>query len=390
MKKVFFFLSLYVCGIINALPLAPFVSQGTAFFDSSESKMLTITASDRSHMFWKNFSIAEDEVVRIVQPSSDSILVIQVESDLPSSIMGNLVANGHLCVINSNGITIGARGTVNANDFLATTLSVCPCSFLEQQDEISFRGESTAMIVNKGRIKAETNNVFLIAYQIENHGAIDATSGTVALAAGTDIALTQLQTLTIASSVIKDTIEETGIDNAGMINARKIDLIADGHAYELAIRHAGLINAIGEAEHPCSVHLHALGGYNGIFGGISAENVGGIGGLIHVFGQQIAFFESSTLDVSGDFGGGTILIGGDQTSAAQTIFIDGDVLISADALQTGTAGNIKLEADERTVVHGTFSICGEGGTVEMTGMAQLDFQGVIERENYRAALLSDD
>jgi trimeric autotransporter adhesin len=381
--------SIAVCSLAWTNPSDPTIVQGNASFDNSDATTLIVTASEKAHIYWEDFSIAEGEVTQIVQPSSDSEIVIQVDSDLSSSILGTLQANGHVYLMNPNGVVIGVNGCIESNAFLATTFSGCACTLLEEQDDVFFQGESTAAIVNNGRIKALKKDLFLISYQIENKGAIDAAEGSVAIAAGHDVILRRLETqeLDILPLNFKDENEDTGIDNSGMITACKVEFQADGNAYSVAIRHAGLISSLGIEGQNSEVNLIAEKGNSGIFGTISSENADGTGGVIQILGENIAFFESSNIDASGDTGGGLVFISGSANPnalMAKTIFVDEDVVISADAIKNGNGGKVIVRAEEMASFWGTVSACGgddsgDGGYIEIFSNEKLDFKGEIDR-----------
>lgn len=385
------------CTLVSANPSDPTITRGSVNFEQSDAKTLTITTSDKAHIFWGNFSIEEDEMTEIVQPTSDSMVVIQIESDQQSFVLGKLKANGQVFLINPNGTYIGSNGHVEANAFFASTIPTCACTLLDGQEDIFFQGENaSASIVNNGRIKAETNDVFLIGYQIQNKGAIDALMGTVGLAAGREVIWKRQgkQKIAILSSFMKEENEETGIDNSGMINACSTELNADGNIYSVAIRHAGLINAIGIQQQRGQIHLLANNGHQGIFGSLFAENGDGTGGVIHVFGESIALFENSTIDASGEKGGGQVYIGNGNSLERLTtkaIFIDNEVMISADAIDDGNGGTVIVSADGQTVFFGTISVCGgdnsgDGGRVEIYGERELDFNGEVDFAAPRGAM----
>lgn len=383
---------LLVCGLglwslAHANPSDPIIVQGNASFENIDATTFAIIASDKAHIYWNDFSIAEGEVTQIIQPSSDSAIVIQVDSNLPSTLLGTLQANGHVFLVNPNGTMIGANGFIDTSAFLATTYSACSCALLEGEEDVFFQGDSTAAIVNCGRIKAWIKDAYLIGHQIENKGAIDAPLGTVALAAGHDVVMKPLgeQKIDILLSLIKGETEETGIDNSGMITACRAEIKADGNAYSVAIRQAGFIDAIGCEGQNSEVYLIAEKGNNGIFGAIAAENSDGTGGVIQILGENIALFENSNIDASGDKGGGKVFIGFKEgKSNALTTFVDEGVLISADAIKYGNGGKVIIGSDEMTNFYGTISACGgddsgDGGYVEVFGKHKLDFEGEVDR-----------
>ena len=212
--------------LVYANPYDPTIIQGNADFEQTDANTLTITASDKSHIFWGDFSIGENQMTQIVQPSADSFIVIEVESNMPSMLLGTLKSNGHVFLINPNGTCIGPNGYIETNAFFASTIPTCACVLLDGREDVYFQGEFPASIVNNGRIKAWNSDVCLISYQIQNSGAIDAQMGTVGLAAGRNIIWKPIgnQKISILSSSVKEENEGTGIDNSGIINACRAEI----------------------------------------------------------------------------------------------------------------------------------------------------------------------
>ncbi|MEW6498305.1 MAG: ELWxxDGT repeat protein, partial [Cyanobacteriota bacterium] len=120
----------------------------------------------------------------------------------------------------------------------------------------------------------------------------------------------------------------------------------------------------------------------------SNKTSGQAGGTVHVLANKIALVESTQVDVSGDAGGGTALIGGDYQgkgevpNATQT-FVGSNVSINADAISTGNGGKVILWADEATRFYGNISArggnsAGNGGFVEVSGKQNLAFDGSVD------------
>jgi filamentous hemagglutinin family protein len=383
----FFIVSQLHCLVsLYANPSGPSISQGTAHFENTDTTTLMITTSEKSHIFWEDLSIAEGELTEIIQPSSDCCVVIQVENDSPSIISGTLKSNGHLFLINPNGIFIETGGCVEASAFTASTLPACACTLLSGTEEVFFQGESSNAVINNGRIKSLLQDTCLIGHQIENKGAIDAPLGTAILAAGNHVIWKpgNERKISLLLSLLKDGNKETGIDNSGMITASKAVLCADGNAYSVAIRHAGLIDVVSLNGQNAEVYLNAENGNSGIFGAITAENADGTGGTIQILGKNVALFENSTIDASGENGGGSIFIGQSRTGFnATTTLVDEEVVISVDAIKIGNGGKVIVGAEEMTCFYGTVSACGgedsgNGGFIEIFSKHKLDFQGEVD------------
>ncbi|MFN0163295.1 MAG: filamentous hemagglutinin N-terminal domain-containing protein [Burkholderiales bacterium] len=113
-----------------------------------------------------------------------------------------------------------------------------------------------------------------------------------------------------------------------------------------------------------------------------ADALPAVGGRVEVLGREVALTEAALLDVSGDAGGGTLLVGGDfqgrnaQVQNALFTRIAPDVVLRADAMLRGDGGRAIVWADVSTVVTGSISAMGgtqggNGGLVETSGKGML-------------------
>ena len=137
---------------------------------------------------WQSFSIDANSVVNIQQLDENSVLLNRVMGADPSSLMGQLSANGRVYLINPNGIVVGPDASINTADFIASALDLSDSDFLNGGD-LSFVGESAASVVNLGQITAANGDVILIAHQVSNAGELHAPKGMVGLAAGQEVLL---------------------------------------------------------------------------------------------------------------------------------------------------------------------------------------------------------
>jgi filamentous hemagglutinin family protein len=383
--------SLGLCSLGFAAPSNPNAIQGTLNVENIDTKTWILTVSDDAYIFWDDFSISEDELIDLHQPSSKSIVVVEVVTTKPSVLLGTLKSNGSIYLINPHGVQIGENGYLDTCGFLASALPACPCPLIDGEHDVFVQGDSKAPITNKGRIKAWDNDVYLIGYQIENRGVVDASRGTVALAAGRDIVLNQSNGEKIGAfpSPIKYENEDVGIDNSGAIISAKTELKADGNSYAVAIRHSGYIDVLGTKEQKGQAYLVTSKGDAIISGAITVENENQTGGEIQILGEHIFIFENANLDASGEKGGGKVIIGADAGEphpgvVAKLTFIDEDSSILVDAVEEGDGGKVIIGSEEKTCFYGAISACGgeksgNGGVVEIFGKTSLDFQGEVDR-----------
>src|ERR1700745_2979958 len=99
---------------------------------SGEGTTLTTInqTANRAIINWQDFSIGAGEVTRFIQPSSSASVLNRVIGINPTEIFGLLQANGHVLVINANGILVSRSGVIDTRGFTASTLDVPNHSFM--------------------------------------------------------------------------------------------------------------------------------------------------------------------------------------------------------------------------------------------------------------------
>jgi len=154
------------------------------------SRTVINQTANRVIINWQDFSIGYGEVTRFFQRSASAVAMNRVVSGNPSQIFGTLQANGHVLLVNANGILVGPTGVVDTKGFTASTLDVANHDFLAGMG-LTLSGKSTATVRNQGQIQALGGDVCLVATTVENSGSIRAPQGTVGLAAGSEVRLVQ-------------------------------------------------------------------------------------------------------------------------------------------------------------------------------------------------------
>ncbi|MFP5272591.1 CHAT domain-containing protein [Coleofasciculus sp.] len=118
------------------------------------------------------------------------------------------------------------------------------------------------------------------------------------------------------------------------------------------------------------------------------QATGEVGGTVHLFAKIVQLL-AADIDVSGNSGGGEILVGGDfqgQTSDAinaQTTVVNHSSILNANALTTGSGGRVIVWSDQQTQFSGTIqarggAISGDGGFVEVSGKDSLAMTGTVD------------
>lgn len=166
-----------------AAPTGGNVTSGTATISQSGTTTNITQSSQKASINWNNFSIAGNETVNFNQPNANSITLNRVIGGEKSIIEGALNANGQVWILNSNGVLFSKTARVNTAGLLATTKNISDTDF--QNDNYTFKGESTASVVNMGELEI-TNSGYaaLLADTVSNEGTIKAVQGSVVFANG--------------------------------------------------------------------------------------------------------------------------------------------------------------------------------------------------------------
>lgn len=391
MKKIaisFSIISLAMGLELLAGPSGASVVSGDVKIDNSNPGQLFVEShSERAIISWDSFSIGNNEAAHFQLPNASSAVLNRVTSSLPSTLAGLLESNGHVYLINTNGILVTEEGVINTASFLASTLDLNNNDFLIGGD-LLFAGNSQESVINRGQITAWNGDVVLLGYAVRNENVIDAPLGTAALGAGSEILLMPQGEERIVIHVPVAHVESptgTGILQEGALQAIRAELKADGNPYALAIQSSGWIKANSSETVNGRVYLIANEGVIAHTGTIHAP-----AGEVHLVADSIALTGNSEIDVSGAYGGGTILIGGDLHgseilgSTASHVYIEEGTTLKADALVEGDGGLIVLWGNTSNVYFGYASarggdLAGNGGFVEVSSPLGLAFNGIVDR-----------
>ncbi len=174
-------------GVCHAqtLPTAPAVVHGTVTHAVSGATMTITQSTPQAIVNYAGFSIGAGNRVDISQPSAQSALLGRVTGGDPSQILGALTSNGHVCLVNPNGIFFGPDSVVNVNSLIASTLDVSDADFLSGQ--LRFPGGGTGEIQALGTITA--NAVALLARNVMLGGSMTVESLAVGAGKSASISL---------------------------------------------------------------------------------------------------------------------------------------------------------------------------------------------------------
>ncbi|KQQ33300.1 hypothetical protein ASF61_09395 [Duganella sp. Leaf126] len=358
------------------------VTAGNATINQNGATTTVTQASQNLSLNWQSFNTANGETVNFVQPSASAIAVNRISDNNATQFYGALNANGQVYLVNPNGVVFGSGSQINVGGLVASTLDVSDASLNSATRQ--FSGAGTGSILNQGTIStARGGYVALLGNTVRNQGAIHAGSGAVALGAGSDVTLSFAGNSLVQLQVNQGTLNNLA-DNGGLVKADggAVWLSAGARDAVLAsvVNNTGIIEAKSVAQVGGTIILGAGSAGTASNSGTldaSASQAGGVGGTVKVLGGAVRLAAGSTIDVSGDSGGGSALIGGNFLGTgpemnAHASTVETGATIRADAITAGHGGNVAVWSDHATRFDGSISarggaVSGNGGQVETSG-----------------------
>src|SRR5579883_2181126 len=390
--------SIFFTTMPYANPVVDNVAAGNVAIQQTSNSTTINQSSQKAIINWQSFNIGQSESTHFQQPAGGITLNRISAAQGPSSIYGNLTANGRIILINPAGIFFGSTAYVNVGGLIATTSNITDQNFLNGNyhfDGIS--PYSGASIINEGQIIAADHGlVALVASNVVNHGLIQANLGHVVLASGNAFTVNF-----DGSNLINFTLDQppsgttAGITNTGSLIANGGEILVTAKTAQNVLDHIidmqGFVQAQSVAQQNGEIILSGdpQGGVVHVAANIdvSGQGKGQMGGQVAITGYDILIDSPTTINASGDSGGGNIFIGGNAHGAGPlpnanaTVMLPNASLI-ADAITSGNGGNVVLWSNYVTKDYGTISArggadSGNGGFVETSSHNYLDVNGAL-------------
>ena len=394
------------CGLLagaaaQASPTGPTVAHGSAHFARPDAATLDVTTTTPNAVInWQGFSIGAGETTRFTQPGASSAVLNRVTGSDPSSILGQLLSNGRVFLVNPSGIVFGEDAVVDTAGLVASTLGIGDDDFLAGRYRFA-GGPEAGDIANRGLIESGAGGVFLLAPSIENSGVVRTDGGDLVLAAGRTVTLTSLDLdgLAVEVQAPEDEALNLGqlvagrgaagvfagsIRNAGTVEANAVTVDEQGVVHlvaqaDVTLEAGGKVAAEGPSGG--DIRVESATGTTWVSGEVSARASEGAGGTVRLLGDRVGL-EGAVVAASGPTGGGEVLVGGDvggegEVPAARSTYVSADSTVSADASADGDGGKVVVFAQGFANVQGRLSARGgpdggDGGFVETSGRASLD------------------
>jgi len=336
---------------VLANPTGMTVQSGSANLSAS-GPQLTITTSQSAFLNWQSFNIAAGETTIFNQPSANSVVINNIHDANASQIYGGLQANGMVVLMNSSGFYFGPNAFIKTGGLIVSTANCIPPQ--NSGGAWQFNGPPPlASIVNYGQIQVGNGgSAFLIADKVENHGDIEAPGGSVGLASGQTVLLSERPDGRGMSMEV--TLPKGSVNNYGTI-------VADGGTIAMnarVVNQDGFVQANSVRDHDGTIELVAadqltLGENSRISARGDDTSAGSSGGNVTLqSGNDFSDNAGSRIDVSGGTQGGN---GGNiEISAPNVLSLNSSM--DAHALAGWRGGEFFL--DPVNIVLGTSSANG--------------------------------
>ena len=317
---------------VDAMPEGGVVRSGSGSVTQNGKEMTIRQDSGRLAMDWTGFSVGKDETVRFQQPGKDALALNRVTGNQKSVIDGSLLSNGHVLLVNPNGVVIGKNASIDVGGLVASTAQVKD-NFMKEfgnsTGALSLGGVSDGKIINEGTIKAEGGLVALHAAKVENSGTISNTGGSAVLAAADPLTLTPDADGKLNFTVDGKTAEASAL-NKGAITADggTIVMTADSASDVMStvVNNSGTLQARTLRKNEKGQIL-LEGGDKGqveVSGTLDASGTeeGQSAGNIKVIGEKTIVHDGTNLLARGNVDGGKIETSGDVLNLGDNLNID--------------------------------------------------------------------
>ena len=350
---------------VYAAPNGANVVHGNVNISQSGSNTIINQNTDKAIINWNSFDVNKGESVLFNQNSSSSIILNRVTNGLPTSIFGNISANGNVFILNQAGVLVGNGASINTNSFLAGAANINDNDFIA--GKYNFYG-AQGNVINNGSIKVlDGGYAVLMGKNIENNGLISAKLGKIYLSSGETFRMDMSGNDLIGVEVEKG-ITDAYISNTGYIKAEGGTIIMTAKNASDVIRQAvnntGVIDASSISYKGGKVILGAENGQVINDGEINVSSKSDEGGSIELKAEHII---NNGLVYANGLNGGLI-----NMLSSDLLKIGSSSIIQANSFGFGNGGNIKLISQKRAESHkGALieagSIYGSGGFIELSG-----------------------
>jgi len=370
----------------------------------------THSGANLFHSF-EQFGLNPNQIANFLsQPNIEHILGRVVGGD--ASVINGLIqvtgGNSNLYLMNPAGIIFGSNATLNVpasfsattangiqlgEDWFSATGNNNYAALVGSPQGFAFSNPQPGSIVNAGNLAVPAGEtITLVGGIVVNTGTLATRGGEITLVA---VPGEKFVRLTPTASLLS---LDLPVETKARLNAKPQPLTPlslhqlltqhTGNATEVIVDH-GVVKLRGSGMTiPRESGTVIASGIVDVSDTVATTaNTPLTGGTVQVLGDKVGVI-SANIDASGQYGGGTVLIGGDYQGQgtvpnASHTYVSSDSQITADALQTGNAGQVIVWGDKLTAFYGNISArggssAGDGGFVEVSGKEDLIFRGMVD------------
>lgn len=343
-----------LAGTVYGSPEGGDVIEGEADIDYGD--WTRVVTGEITVIEWLSFQIAAGETVEFIMPSESSRVLNLINSGVPTEIMGTLLGNGQIFLVNPSGVIFGQGAVVNVGALYAAAGNMATNDFVNGVYRFT---DARGVVENRGLLQGDL--IALVGGRVANHGTISAPGGTVVMAAGEQVLIGEH-----LGNLFVDLERPTDLANTDGLSdpfGEGLDLAA-GDVFSLAAWNTGTIDA-------AHTTMAVSAGYAAIDHSIEAEDI--------------------TLQATGD---SYIELSADLLASGDGIFVDGDLVLGDDVMMTltGDHGDVVFdgEVDSSDDAENNLFIDAGNGVVSFVGGVGQDAKlGVLDVTASRVQIHSD-
>lgn len=310
-------------------PTSPsFVTFGKATASESGNNLKITQSTPLATLNWSSFNISTGNSVQFLQPASSSIALNRIYQQSPSSIFGQLSANGQIYLVNPNGFLFGPTSQVNAAGIIASSLGISDQTFQNgiltpiQNAQAALQSDGrTSQLDNVGnpilgpdgqplpvqvvvqqgaQLSSPGGRILLAGQNVTNAGTLSAPDGQVVLAAGQAVYLQASTDPALRGLVVEVDKGGTAWNQlTGQISADRGNVTLVG----LAVNQDGRISATTSVSANGSVRLEAAdtAGFNGNSVGDNSFSATSLHTLGATQGGTLELGPGSSIDIEPEY-----------------------------------------------------------------------------------------
>jgi filamentous hemagglutinin family protein len=372
-------------------------------------------SADGSNLFhsFEEFGLNAGQTANfLADPNLENILgrVVGGNASYIDGLIQVTGGNANVFLINPAGIIFGQNASLNVPaNFTATTATRIGFenntwfnalgdnawgSLLGTPNALAFDLTHPGAIANAGSLSVPWGQTLnLTAGVVANTGELSAAGGRISIAAAPGSSQVRLSSV---GNILSLDIAADMANAGAQIAPQSLPELLTGEtaivpARQIAVNPDGTVSLSG-------MHVNPLTGTTLIAGDISVAHTESsviVPPTIQILGDRIALLDAN-LNAAATHTGGNIFIGGDFQGRgtlpnASQVFVDGNSVLSVDALRSGSGGSAIIWANGTTQFYGSISARGgtepfslsqnasqDGGFVEISGKEQLVFRGRVD------------